>query len=153
QLQLLKQIIFSHMNSNQAASKPPYLLGLLGFIPLVGFFVGIGLTISGIFQYKSRKLIYIGISCMLFSVIVYSAIYYIGFRSEAGQRGWRQLAQMEMNSLIKDIEFYKLENGNYPDSLEQLVNKGGVVWISDPTQATQGRKNTNFNYKNLGDHY
>ena len=42
-------------------SKPPYLLGLLGFIPLVGFFVGIGLTLYGLIKYKNRKLVIIGV--------------------------------------------------------------------------------------------
>ena len=53
-------------------SKPPYLLGLLGFIPLVGFFVGIGLTLYGLIKYKNRKLVIIGVFCMLFTVFVYS---------------------------------------------------------------------------------
>ena len=35
---------------SKVANKPPYLLGLLGFIPLVGFFVGIGLTLYGLIK-------------------------------------------------------------------------------------------------------
>ena len=51
-------------------SKPPYLLGLLGIIPLVGFFVGLGLTMYGIFKYKDKLLIRIGMICMIFTVVV-----------------------------------------------------------------------------------
>ena len=134
-------------------SRPPYLLGLLGLIPLVGFFVGVGLTLYGIFKYKDKILIIIGIACMIFTVAVYSSLYYVGFKSDLGKKGWEQHAQMQLNSLIKDIEFYKLEHGVYPDSLKQLEKENEFVFITDPTQSTQGRKNIYYNYKNIGDKY
>ncbi|HEY4786816.1 MAG TPA: type II secretion system protein GspG [Bacteroidales bacterium] len=135
------------------ASKPPYLLGLLGLIPLVGFFVGLGLALLGIFKYKDKILIFVGVACMIFTVAVYSSLYYIGFKSDFGKKGWEQHAQMQLNSLVKDIEFYKLEHGTYPDSLTQLKNKNRIVFIIDPTQSAQKRKNVYYNYKNLGDKY
>ena len=63
-------------------SSPPYLLGLLGFIPMIGFFVGMGLTLYGYFKYKNNKLIIIGIACMMFTVAVYSSLYHFGFKSD-----------------------------------------------------------------------
>ena len=42
-------------------SKPPYLIGILGLIPLVGFFVGIVLIILGITKYKNKKK-YVGLN-------------------------------------------------------------------------------------------
>lgn len=136
-------------------SKPPYLLGLIGLIPLVGFFVGVGLTLYGIFKYKDKILIIIGIACMIFTVAVYSSLYYVGFKSDLGKKGWEKHAQMQLNSLIKDIEFYKIEHGVYPDSLKQLKKEkvNEFVFITDPTQSTQGRKNIYYNYKNVGDKY
>ncbi len=118
-------------------SKPPYLLGLLGLIPLLGFFVGLGLLLYGIIKYKDKKLIIIGIGCMLFTVLVYSSLFYVGFKSDFG----------------KNIEFFKLQNGQYPDSLEQLQKEDEFVMIVDPLKATSGGTIIYFNYKNLGDTY
>ena len=140
-------------NSNKSTSKPPFLIGLLGFIPLVGFFVGLALLLYGIIKYKSRTLIIIGIACMLFTILVYSSLYYIGFKSDFGKKTWEQHAQMQLNTLIEHIEYYKLENGHYPDRLQQLQSKNEFIFISDPTQSTQNRKNKFYNYTNLGEHY
>jgi len=129
--------------------KPPYLLGILGLIPLVGFFVGLGLLLYGIIKYKSTKLIIIGVACMIFTVIVYSTLFYVGFHSNIGKKGWETHAQMQLNTLIKHIEYYRLENGKYPDSLQQLRNSNEFIFMTDPTQSM----NTYYNYKNLGDKY
>jgi len=132
--------------------KPPYGLGFLGLIPLVGFFVGIGLTFYGTIKYKDKKLIVIGIACMIFTVIVYSTLFYVGFKSDSGKKGWEEMAQMELNSLVKHIEFYKLENGQYPDSLQQLESKDEFIFMTDPTQSIKNGGKY-YNYKNLGSKY
>ncbi len=62
-------------NQPDKKTKPPYLLGVLGLIPLVGFFVGVALILYGIFKYRDKKLIIIGGSCMLFTVAVYSTLF------------------------------------------------------------------------------
>jgi type II secretory pathway pseudopilin PulG len=132
-------------------SKPPYLLGLLGLFPLVGFFVGIGLTLYGVIKYKDRKLTLIGIACILFTVLAYSALFLFGNYSELGKKAIEQNAQVQLNSLIKNIEYYKIKNGKYPDSLKQLENKNEIVFIVDPTQSELGSQY--YNYKNLGEKY
>lgn len=139
--------------AQKSPSRAPYLLGLLGFIPLVGFFVGLGLLLYGIMKYKDKKLIVIGIACMLFTVLVYSSLFYFGFKSDAGKKGWARNAQLQLNSLVKNVEYFKLENGRYPDSLQQLVKKNEFVAVSDPLRAVEGNKNVKFNYKNLGARY
>lgn len=138
-----------NIEEKNKSSEPPYGLGFLGLIPLVGFFVGIGLTFYGIIKYKDKKLIVIGIACMIFTVILYSTLFYVGFKSDFGKKGWECHAQMELNTLVKHIEFYKLENGQYPDSLQQLERNDEFVFIWDPTQSAK----TNYNYKNLDDKY
>ena len=140
-------------NVSKDASKPPYLLGLLGFIPLVGFFVGIGLTLYGLIKYKDKKLIVIGVFCMLFTVFVYSFMIFGLDKFEVVKEGHVKMAQLQINGLIKDIEFYKLENDKYPDSLEQLVNNESFVSIHDPIKGTNPNGSDVFIYKNLGDKY
>ncbi len=137
---------------NRKKTTPPYKLGYLGIIPLVGFFVGIGLTLYGIFRYKDRKLTLIGIACLLFTVLVYSSLFYIGSNySGTGKKASEKIAQIQLNDLLKDIEYYKLQKGNYPESLKQLEKPNEPVAINDPTQSGLGKDY--FNYKNLGDKY
>ena len=136
---------------NEKKTTPPYKLGYLGIIPLVGFFIGIGLTLYGIFRYKDRKLTLIGISCMLFTILVYSSLFYFSNYSDFAKKGSEKIAQIELNSLVKDIEYYKLQKGSYPDNLKQLQSQNKMVSISDPTQSRIGKDY--FNYKKLGEKY
>ena len=138
-------------NLKNQNSKPPYLLGLLGFIPLVGFFVGVALILYGIIKYKNRKLVLIGIACVAFTILAYSTLFYIGFISDFGKKGWEKHAQIQLNSLVKEIEFYKSQNGKYPDSLKQLENQNQMIFLNDPTQSKIGVHY--YNYKNLGEKY
>ena len=141
------------MNVSKEVSKPPYLLGLLGFIPLVGFFVGISLTLYGLIKYKDKKLVIIGVLCMLFTVFLYSFMIFGIEKLDIAKEGNVKMTQLQINGLIKDIEFYKLENGSYPDSLKQLESEERFVFIQDPVKGTKAREKDVFIYKNLGDKY
>ena len=136
-------------NVSKEMNKPPYLLGLLGFIPLVGFFVGIGLTLYGLIKYKDKKLVIIGVFCMLFTVFVYSFMIFGLDKFSKVKESWAELSQHQINELVKDVEYYKLQNGKYPESLKQLSN----VNIQDPVKGLNAREKDVFIYKNLGDKY
>jgi predicted PurR-regulated permease PerM len=60
--------------TTQQTAKPPYLLGLLCLIPLVGAFVGLGLLLLGLLKYKDKWLSIIGAAGILFTVLVYSML-------------------------------------------------------------------------------
>ena len=145
-------LTIENKNSNKVI-KPPYLLGLLGFIPLVGFFVGVFLFFFGILKYKDKKLTFIGIGCILFTILIYSTLYYVGFVSDFGKKGWDKNAEMALTTLVKHIEFFKLENGKYPDNLKQIESKNEFIFIVDPTQKADKDNPKYFNYKNLGEKY
>jgi hypothetical protein len=134
-------------------SKPPYLLGLLCFIPLVGAFVGLGLLLYGLIRYKDKWLCIIGASGIAFTVIVYSSLFYATKHSGVIKDLFVELSQTQMNSLVKNIEFYKLQHGQYPDSLKQLEKDDKLAPTADPIQLNQQRKNANFNYERVGDKY
>lgn len=134
---------------SKVANKPPYLLGLLGFIPLVGFFVGIGLTLYGLIKYKDKKLVIIGVLCMLFTVFLYSFMIFGLDKFSKVKESWAELSQHQINELVKDVEYYKLQNGKYPESLKQLSN----VNIQDPVKGLNASEKDVFIYKNLGDKY
>src|SRR3569833_2094484 len=112
--------------------KPPYLLGLLCLIPLIGAFVGLGLLLYGLIKYKDKWLSIIGAAGILFTVFVYGSLFYAMKHSPLFKQGFTQISQMQLNSLPKDIEFYKLLHGQYPDSLPQLLEDDKLASINDP---------------------
>jgi len=131
-----------------------YSRGWFGLIPLVGFFVGIWLIIEGAFKYKDRKLILIGIASIMFTVIFYSSLIYYSQYSVQGRKNFASFSQSYLNSLIKDIEFYKSQKGYYPDSLEELESTDKMVMIYDPILNGKGSPNNGkFYYKKLGNRY
>jgi hypothetical protein len=134
-------------------SKPPYLLGLLCLIPLIGAFVGLGLLIVGIVQYKDKWLIIIGSFGILFTVIIYSSIFLFFRYGKFPKEGFAKISQVELNRLVKDVEFYKLQNGHYPDSLQQLLEDDKLISINDQTQGFWVKPQKTYNYKRVGEKY
>lgn len=146
------------------AKLPPYILtdptsgrhlykrGWFGLIPLIGFFVGVGLLVLGIVRYRDKKLIWIGIGAMSFSVLVYGSMF-IYLNSESFRKETAPIAQRQLDNLVKDIEFYKLKKGQYPDSIEQLATIPYYTSYTDPLSARVTGKYKPFNYHRSGEHY
>jgi len=132
-------------------ARPPYLIGWSGLIPLVGLFVGVALVLYGIFKYKDKKLIIIGAAGILFTIAAYSSLFAY-MTSTSGRKAFSSFSQQHLNTLIRTIEFYKIEHGSYPDSLEQLRADFSFAPISDPVAKWNSKDNL-FVYKNLGDQY
>jgi hypothetical protein len=135
------------------AGKHLYGRGWLGLIPLVGAFVGIWLVILGIGKYKDKRLILIGSLAISFTILVYSSLFYVTYYSDFGRQQFAQIAGIELNRLVEKIEFFKLKNRNYPDSLEQLLEFDSSVDLYDPLSGKGGEGFKMFNYKRLGEHY
>src|ERR1700750_1332999 len=143
------------MKGRDLKSKPPYLLGLLGLIPLVGAFVGVALILYGVFKYKSKLLVIIGVLGITFSILVYSLIYYNMKYGKGSGELFAELSQQNLNSLVKDIEFFKQKSGSYPDNLEELQKADSLVDIHDAliTRKMETGRDSKFIYRKLGDKY
>jgi hypothetical protein len=134
--------------------KPIYLLGILCLIPLLGFFAGLVLLILGIVHFKDRVFIIMGALGMLITIAIYSSLFYFTMDSDAVRNGFAEIAQTEVNDLVKNIEFYKLQNGVYPDSLQQLDTKSSFTDIYDPlSPAKIGDNAAPFQYSKKGNQY
>ena len=126
--------------------------GWLGLVPLIGVFVGFGLVSLGLFKYKDRKLVIIGIAAILFTVLIYGCLF-LYMNSDAARKQWSSVVPEQLNSLVKDIEFYKLQNGEYPDSLEQLLPNNKLSLIYDPVSTKAFGKKKKYNYQRVNNHY
>ena len=127
--------------------KPDYRLGLICIIPLIGAVAGLVFIINGIFKYKDKWLIIIGVAGIVWTVGIYGSLFYsmttIGFKNAFVPQSQRQL-----NSVMKAVEFYKVRNGTYPDSLKQINDDNSETWIYDPIEPKR-----DFNYQKVGNHY
>jgi hypothetical protein len=142
------------ISRDKSAVKKLYYWGLLGFVPNIGFITGIVLLIKGTSKYKDRTLIIIGISDILFTIIFWSIFIPISENSKSGIKSRVEFTQTQLNTVFKTIEFYKLEKGTYPDSLQQIENYKGFVLISDPINLKFfSNKSSNFYYKKVNEKY
>lgn len=140
--------------SNTVDKNPPYLLGLLCFIPMIGAFIGLVFIILGITRFKDKWFTLIGVFGILFTIILYSTLFYTDKKTSVFNSGFKDLSQMGLNDLVKEVEYYKLLNGNYPDSLQQLTNVNDLnVSISDPIQSIKGQENVLYRYFKVEDKY
>lgn len=134
-------------------NKPPYLLGLLCLIPLIGAFVGLGLLLYGLLKYKDKWLSIIGAAGILWTIVAYSTLFYAGTHASVFKEGFQDMSQMQLNSLVKNIEYYKLTHGQYPDSLQQILKDDKLAVINDVAQGMKIKEISYYNYKKIGDKY
>jgi hypothetical protein len=140
--------------SKRKRGKKLYPWGFLGLIPNVGVIAGLILFFRGIFQYKDRTLVVIGLSDILFTVVFWFAIDHWVFNGEPFRNLNKQLSQEQLNNIFKYVEFYKLGHGHYPDSLAEIKDKNSMIWITDPIQNNgMGSKSGNFYYQRVGEKY
>lgn len=134
-------------------SKPPYLFGFLCLIPLVGALVGIVMLILGITKYKDKWFSLIGAFGIFITIAIYSSLAYFTMNGSAAKTGFAQISQMQLNSLVPNIEYYKLEKGHYPATLKDVLEVDKIAPINDVVQAINYNKKALYNYKNLGETY
>ena len=91
--------------------------GFLGLIPLIGFFIGIGLILVGAVKYPNESLVLIGIAALVPCVLICGSLYLYNF-TPSGKSSWTSFCKPQMDQLVKNIEFDKKEYNVYPDSLE-----------------------------------
>src|SRR6186713_2352289 len=101
-------------------------------IPFIGGIIGLGLLLYGLLKYKDKWLSIIGAAGIVWTIIVCATFFYVGMHTSIFKKGFADISQMQLTSLIKNIEFYKLEHGQYPDSLIQLLNDDKLAPINDP---------------------
>jgi hypothetical protein len=140
-------------NTNQ--NNPPYWIGFFCLLPLIGALIGITLIWMGVFRYKSKRLIAIGIAGVMLTVFVYYFLFYDMRHGANTAREYAKISQKQIDSLANIIEYYKVKKGVYPDSLEQIREIDEIVGINDPLLIRRLDKelNSNYSYEKTGDKY
>jgi hypothetical protein len=115
--------------------------------------VGLALLLTGIFKYKDKLLVAIGALAILFTVGFYSFLFYYMKNGDLPKKGFAQISQMQLNGLVKNIEFYKLQHNQYPDSLQQLITEDEMASVYDPIQMLQQNRSINYEYERVENRY
>ena len=136
----------------------PYVLGGLSFIPLVGVLFGIVTIVWGMVTEKrgGKVLAFIGARGILSTIIIYSSLFYFGFQQKDGVfDDLRQnMAKSNLVQVVQAIEFYKVQKGSYPDSLDTLkesLPKNSMVFVFDVTDMSSEGKPRNYHYELIDD--
>jgi hypothetical protein len=132
---LLEAGIEQAWGSKRYRAKKLYFWGLLGLIPNFGVIAGLILLFKGAFQFGDKILILIGASDILFTILFWWIVDSTTFQRNAFADLHKQMAQTELNTIFRYVEFYKIQHGVYPDSLEELDLKKDNIWIYDPIQS------------------
>ena len=118
----------------------PYIIGGLSFVPLIGIIFGIIAIIWGLVTKKNggKKLAIVGACGIAFTVILYSCLFYFGFIKRGGVYDELRvkLAESNLVQVVQAVEFYKSQNGNYPDTLKTLqesLPENSMVFVHDVT--------------------
>lgn len=148
-------------NNHEKLSTFPFVLGGISFIPGIGIIFGIVAIIWGLITKREggKKLAIIGGCGVGFSAVLYLALFYFGFVQRGGVYDdlRAKLGESTITSLMQAIEFYKTQNGQYPDSLETLrksLPKNSMVFVYDPTDVKISGEPRYFYYELKDkDHY
>ena len=138
-----------------------FVFGGLSFIPLVGVPFGLVAIVWGLATDRigGKKLALVGGGGIVFTMALYSALFYFGFVQRGGIYDMlrEKVAESEITSLVQTIEFYKVQNGVYPESLETLqesLPEGSTVVVFDPTDMRLGGRSRYFHYELIdSEHY
>ena len=121
------------------------ILGIISFVPLIGVLLGIIAIILGaiaLVQVKKQNLggkglakggIVLGILGIVFTVLIYSALFFFAFKSNKGpwvEQRVKAIQQMLIGN-AGSLELYKKKHGKYPKILEQARKEGFQIYPFD----------------------
>jgi len=150
------------MPSKQQVGIFAYVFSLLSFMPILGALFGFGFVCYGLATRKAggKMLAVIGLLGILFTGAIYYFFIYELFHKGFFAKGMREVAVTQLNTTVVNLEFYKSQNGHYPDSLttleKALPDQGSNVKTLDAsTGLTNMRKDPTQYYYELvdADHY
>ena len=107
---------------------------------MIGVRFGIVAIVWGLVSQKkgSKALALVGAGGIAFTLVLCGGLFSFGMIHRDGvyDELRQKLAEQQLGQLVQSIEFYKVANGDYPTSLQQLqeaVGEKTTIFIHDPT--------------------
>lgn len=121
-------------NEDQKIGIFHYIIGLFSFIPVVGVPLGIICAVYGLFTKRKggKILMTMGICGVLITVSIFGYLRYtleeMSVHPDLAE-GFVEMSQRSLNQAIPALEYYKIQNDKYPESLADL--KGPQIVLTD----------------------
>ncbi|MBP7496906.1 MAG: hypothetical protein KA792_04505, partial [Bacteroidales bacterium] len=130
-----------------------YISSIATLIPFIGVLAGTLLLLYAILRYKNKTSIIIGCSGLIISLIISIYAYKTIYSKEKVDLAEKQMQiymdKMLLKRLIKEIELYKIQKGEYPYKLENVSEQDPNIVIEDFifSQLPKKRKKVQFYYQ------
>ncbi|TJY58319.1 type II secretion system protein G [Sinimarinibacterium sp. CAU 1509] len=133
-----------------------YVVAAFSFVPGIGILIGLVVCLRGLISKapSAKKLARIALGGIAFNIVIYSALFYFGFAKRGGVYDdlRAKMAASNLTTLVQAIEFYNVQNGRYPDTLQTLqksLPKDSLVFVFDPTDVKLSGQPRFFYYELL----
>jgi len=145
---------------NDKNIKLSYIFGGLSFIPLIGVLFGLISFIIGLIKFKYRGWILslIGLGGIIFTIIIYSSLFYFGLKHRGGiyDELREKTVIMNLNVIVRNMEYFKNQNKKYPQSLTEYKKyfeskKDPMNNINDPIQTIMKNQEGLYYYELFND--
>ena len=140
-----------------------YYLSLLCLFPGLGLLIGIVLLVYAAIVFKNIKLVLVVLLAMAggFGIMKLDTAYlrHDLLYGKDSENGLSLLARSDLDAIVRNLELYRLKNQRYPDSLKQLEKENPELFIIDPLQARNHKRDSSkfkdiyFFYTRSGDKY
>ncbi len=134
-----------------------FVLSGMSFFPIIGVIPGIICIFNALISRKenSKKLGFLGFSGIMVTVILYGFILPSIFNSKDFNKNFEPHSISTMTSLVRQIEYFKLQSSKYPKSIEELrsnLTEGEMVLTYDMSGPTTiGDRPREFYYEVIND--
>jgi len=126
-----------------------YILSGFSFIPAIGVIFGVISIIISFFNFRRFRIIFIlGLSGIIFSIVIYSTLFYFGMVQRGGvyDNLRVELSRTLLNNISRELVNYKCRYGKYPDKLEDILKDNAPVIIYDPISNNMRHVNNSLKF-------
>lgn len=139
-----------------------FVLAGISFIPLIGVLTGTICILNAAITRRPNSILLgmLGFAGIMVSVVLYGSIFYKMYDGEGfGGKDFEPHAISAMTSLIRNIEYIKIQNGTYPQSMEEVranLKEGEMVFsfdVSGPMKMGEQQRDFYYEVVNDGNNY
>jgi hypothetical protein len=129
-------------------------LGFLAIVPFIGGVLGVFYIIFGLTKFKNTLLVIIGFLGLFLSGVMPLVVRHYSTHRGPFDNSRIKVSKKRMGVLVKEIEFYRLTNGDYPFNLVEL--KGGrqdIIVLDQIQDVNRELSDKSFFYEKKGSKY